>query len=60
MPVEEDGSAHFKVPTGADIYFQALDENGMVVQSMKSGTYVHPGETLSCVGLSNFRAVEKI
>jgi hypothetical protein len=50
VPVEADGSAHFKVPTGIDIYFQALDEDGMVVQTMRSGTYVHPGETLACIG----------
>ncbi|MHC4199447.1 MAG: HzsA-related protein, partial [Planctomycetota bacterium] len=50
VPVEEDGSVHFRVPAGIDIYFQALDGNGMVVQTMRSGTYVHPGETLSCVG----------
>jgi hypothetical protein len=50
VPVESDGSAHFKVPAGAAIYFQALDENGMMVQNMRSATYVHPGETLSCMG----------
>lgn len=50
VPVESDGSAHFRVPTGIDIYFQALDEDGMVVQTMRSGTYVHPGEALACIG----------
>jgi hypothetical protein len=49
-PVEADGSAHFKVPTGVPIYFQALDEDGLAVQSMRSATCVHPGERLSCVG----------
>lgn len=49
-PVAEDGSAHFKVPTGVPIYFQALDENGLAAQSMRSATYVHPGERLTCVG----------
>ncbi len=49
-PVATDGSAHFKVPTGVPIYFQALDGNGLAVQSMRSATYVHPGERLSCVG----------
>ena len=49
-PVAEDGSAHFQVPTDVPIYFQALDENGLAVQSMRSATYVHPGERLSCVG----------
>jgi len=50
VPVEKDGSVHFKCPTEIPIYFQALDENGMMVQNMRSATYLHPGETLSCVG----------
>jgi len=50
VPVEEDGSAYFEAPVERLIYFQALDEDGMAVQSMRSGTYVHPGEQLSCVG----------
>jgi hypothetical protein len=50
VPVEKDGSVHFKCPTGMPIYFQALDEKGMMVQNMRSATYVHPGETLSCIG----------
>lgn len=49
-PVEADGSAHFKVPAGAPIYFQLLDEKGLAVQTMRSDTYVHPGETLTCAG----------
>ncbi|MHC4917683.1 MAG: HzsA-related protein, partial [Planctomycetota bacterium] len=50
VPVEEDGSAHFKMPAGVSVYFQAIDENGLCVQNMRSATFVHPGETLSCVG----------
>lgn len=50
VPVAEDGSAYFEVPAGKLIYFQALDEDGMAVQSMRSGTYVQPGEHLSCQG----------
>jgi hypothetical protein len=49
-PVETDGSAHFTVPAGAPIYFQLLDEQGLAVQTMRSDTYLHPGETLSCAG----------
>jgi hypothetical protein len=48
--VEADGSAHFEAPVGKVIYFQALDENGMAIQSMRSGTYVHPGEQMTCLG----------
>jgi hypothetical protein len=50
VPVEADGSAYFEAPVGKLIYFQALDERGMAVQSMRSGTYVHAGEHLTCQG----------
>jgi len=50
VPVEPDGSAHFECPAGVPVYFQALDANGMAVQSMRSDTYVHPGERLTCLG----------
>jgi hypothetical protein len=50
VPVEEDGSAYFEVPANTFVFFQALDENGMMVQSMRSGAYVQPGETYGCVG----------
>jgi hypothetical protein len=50
VPVESDGSAHFEVPPGKLIYFQAIDSRGMAIQSMRSATYVHPGERLICQG----------
>jgi hypothetical protein len=50
VPVEKDGSAYFEMPAGKHVYFQALDEDGIAIQSMRSGTYVHPGEQLSCIG----------
>jgi hypothetical protein len=50
VPVEDDGSAYFEAPVGKEIYFQALDERGLAIQSMRSGTYVHPGEQLTCQG----------
>ncbi len=50
VPVEKDGSSYFECPTNVEIYFQALDEKGQAVQTMRSGTYVHPGEHLSCLG----------
>lgn len=55
VPVEEDGSAFFEAPPEKEIYFQALDERGMAVQSMRSGTYVHPGEHLTCHGCHEIR-----
>ncbi|MCF7730749.1 MAG: hypothetical protein K9N23_03640 [Akkermansiaceae bacterium] len=50
VPVEEDGSAYFEAPVGKAIGFQLLDEKGLAVQSMRSVTYVHPGEQLTCFG----------
>ncbi|NOX55210.1 MAG: hypothetical protein GXP27_12395, partial [Planctomycetes bacterium] len=50
VPVEPDGSAYFRVPSGVPVFFQALDERGLAVQTMRSLTYVQPGETLTCVG----------
>ena len=50
VPVEEDGSAHFAVPAHKEILFQALDEDGLAVQSMRSATYLQAGERLLCIG----------
>jgi hypothetical protein len=50
VPVEADGSAHFTAPAGKPIYFQALDERGLAVQSMRSATYLQPGQRLVCQG----------
>ena len=50
VPVEEDGSIYFEAPAGKEIYFQALDKHGMAMQSMRSGTYLHPGEQMVCQG----------
>ena len=50
VPVEEDGSVYCNAPINKPIYFQALDENQMAIQSMRAVTYVHTGEQLSCVG----------
>ena len=50
VPVEEDGSAYFRVPAGVTVFFQALDGDGVAVQTMRSATHVQPGQTLSCVG----------
>jgi len=55
VPVEEDGSAHFRVPSGVPIFFQALNDEGMAVQTMRSVTYVQPGQTYACVGCHEHR-----
>ena len=55
VPVESDGSAFFAVPADTFVYFQVLDEKGMMVQSMRSGTIVRPGERAGCVGCHEHR-----
>jgi hypothetical protein len=50
VPVEADGSAHFEVPAGKPILLQALDKDGLAYQTMRSVTYVQPGEQVSCAG----------
>ncbi len=49
-PVYEDGSASFEVPARTPVYFQLLDEDNKVVQSMRSWSTLQPGENFSCVG----------
>lgn len=55
VPVEADGSAYFRVPSGLPVLFQALDRDGLVLQTMRSLTYVWPKQTLSCVGCHESR-----
>ena len=55
VPVEADGSAYFTVPSDTFVYFQLLDEHGLMVQSMRSGTVVQSGETTGCIGCHDNR-----
>jgi len=55
VPVERDGSAYFSVPADTFVYFQLLDERGMMIQSMRSGTIIRPGETSGCTGCHESR-----
>jgi hypothetical protein len=48
--VYEDGSALFTVPARKPVYFQALDAQGRVVQTMRSWSTLQPGEYAACVG----------
>lgn len=50
VPLEEDGSAMFKVPANTPLALQPLDEEGKAVQLMRSWFTAMPGETLSCAG----------
>lgn len=55
VPVEADGSVYVEVPANKYVYFQALDANRRMVQSMRSGTIVQPGEMQGCVGCHESR-----
>ncbi len=48
--VYEDGSALFEVPARTPVYFQAIDSNGHVAQTMRSWATLQPGERSACVG----------
>ncbi|MHB8903230.1 MAG: HzsA-related protein, partial [Thermoguttaceae bacterium] len=57
VPVETDGSACFRVPADQTVYFQALDENFLELRRMRSNVTFRAGETRSCVGCHESRAV---
>ena len=56
VPIEADGSARFLLPAHKPVLFQALDENGFAYQTMRSSTYVQPGERTACIGCHEHRA----
>ncbi len=50
VEVEEDGSVMFNVPSGKFVYFQLLDKDKKMIQSMRSGASLMPGEINGCIG----------
>ena len=50
VPVEEDGSAYFRIPANLPVSLQPLDKDGRALQLMRSWLVGMPGENLSCVG----------
>lgn len=55
VPVEPDGSVSLMIPSDRFVFFQLLDERGMMVQSMRSGVSAHSGERVSCIGCHDAR-----
>ena len=55
VPVYEDGSAYFEVPSGRAVYLQALDAEGRLVRSMRTFIQAAPGTTRSCVGCHEYK-----
>ena len=50
VPVAEDGSAFFEVPSGKLVMLEALDEHHLELQRMRNYVTLMPGETRSCIG----------
>ena len=48
--VDPDGSVMFDAPSGKFVYFQLLDKDRKMIQSMRSGTSLMPGEISGCIG----------
>lgn len=55
VPVEADGSAFFRVPSGVPVFFQALDAKGLAIQTMRTLVYVQPQQTQGCIGCHEHR-----
>ncbi len=50
VEVMADGSAHFEAPAGVHLYFQLLDKDKKMIQSMRSGISLMAGEVNGCIG----------
>jgi len=48
--VHQDGSVFFKTDSRKPVYFMLLDENGRMIQTMRSWTILQPGENSACIG----------
>ena len=55
-PVDPSGSAYFEAPSGRALYFQALDGEGRLIQSMRTFVQASPGVTRSCIGCHEHKA----
>ena len=49
-PIKEDGSVHFEAPAGRALYFQVLDKDMRLIQSMRTFIQAAGGTTRSCIG----------
>ena len=50
VPVDENGSVAFEAPAGVPLQFQALDQDGLAVMTMRTFTHLQPGEQAGCIG----------
>jgi hypothetical protein len=54
VPVDKNGSVLFEVPSGRAVYFQALDAEHRLIQSMRTFVQAAPGTTRSCIGCHEY------
>jgi hypothetical protein len=50
IPVEKDGSACVTIPANTPVYFQTVDADGRMVNTMRSWATFMPGERWDCTG----------
>ena len=50
VPINDDGSIYFEAPAGRALYFQVLDKDKRLIQSMRTFFQAAPGVTRSCIG----------
>ena len=50
VPINDDGSIYFEAPAGRALYFQVLDKDKRLIQSMRTFIQAAPGVTRACVG----------
>ena len=56
VPVEDDGSCWFYLPSNLPVYFQLLDENRLEIRRMRSHITLEEGESRGCIGCHETRA----
>jgi hypothetical protein len=50
VPINDDGSIYFEAPSGRLLYFQVLDKDKRLIQSMRTFIQAAPGTVRSCIG----------
>jgi hypothetical protein len=50
IPIRDDGSISFDAPSGRILFFQVLDKDKRLIQSMRTFVQAAPGVTRSCIG----------
>ena len=50
IPIRDDGSVYFDAPSGRILFFQVLDKDKRLIQSMRTFIQAAPGVTRACIG----------